>query len=256
MNKFNRARKLFGSKDLSSESSADSVIYISSDEEASDGWDSDWSTDTEEMIKRVETQVKACSIPIAGRKMTTATDEPGTSNSSSEMQITPKLDKAYFDEKLCYAPPRGNVKRRIELCKTFLPVAESAMSPPAHERGPSQDTPLLQAESSGFLASYHIQGSLPYANISTQRCTSCMVCGKSVAEIKAQKIKRFMELSTPRNEPAYISAIRKEAYTKRLNAGSLLFIAPAVSQAAACDGTKITTTASGQEVALGTLHIY
>ena len=197
------------------------------------------------MIERVDTQVKACPKPIAGRRMTTATDEPGTSTSSSEMQITPKLDKAYFDEKLCYAPPRGNVKRRIELSKTILPVAESPMSPPSHERGPSQDTPLLQVESSGFHASYHIQGSLHYADISTQRCTSCMVCGKSVDEIKAQKIERHMELSTPWSEPAYISALRKEAYTNGLNAGSLLFIATAVSQAAACDGTKITTTASG-----------
>ena len=93
--------------------------------------------------------------------MTTATDEPGTSTSSSEMQITTKLDKAYSDENLCYAPPRGSVKRRIELCKTILPVAESPMSPPAHERAPSQDTPLLQAESSGFHASYHIQSPLP-----------------------------------------------------------------------------------------------
>ena len=29
-----------------------------------------------------------------------------------------------------------------------------------------------------------------------------------------------------------------------------------VSQAAACDGTKITTTAEGQETATGTLPIY
>ena len=65
-----------------------------------------------------------------------------------------------------------------------------------------------------------------------------------------------MELSTPLSEPAYISALRKEAYTNRLNAGSLLFITPAVSQAAACDDTKRTTTASGQEVAPGTLPIY
>ena len=65
-----------------------------------------------------------------------------------------------------------------------------------------------------------------------------------------------MELSTPRSEPAYISALRKEAYTNGLNAGSLLFITPAVSQAAACDGTKIATTASEQEVAPGTLPIY
>ena len=65
-----------------------------------------------------------------------------------------------------------------------------------------------------------------------------------------------MELSTPRSEPVYISALRKEAYTNGLNAGSLLFIAPAVSQAVACDGTEITTTASGQDVAPGTLPIY
>ena len=173
--------------DFSSESSAVSVVYISSDEETSGEWDSDWSTDTEEMMKRVETQVKACPIPIAGRWMTTATEKPGTSTSSSEMQITPKLDKAYFDEKLCYAPPRGNAKTRIELCKTILPVADSPMSPPAHERGPSQDTPLLQAGSSGFHASYPIESSLPYADISTQRCTSCMVCGKTVDDIKAQR---------------------------------------------------------------------
>ena len=31
---------------------------------------------------------------------------------------------------------------------------------------------------------------------------------------------------------------------------------PMVSQAAACDGTKITKTASGQDVAPGTLPIY
>ena len=65
-----------------------------------------------------------------------------------------------------------------------------------------------------------------------------------------------MEASTPRSEPALITALRKEAYTNGLNAGSLLFIAPAVSQAAACDGTRITSTADGQAVAPGTLPIY
>ena len=129
MNKFNRARILFGSIDFSSDSSNESVIYISSEDEASDGWNSDWSTDTEEMIRRVETEVKARPIPISGRRMTTASDEPGTSAMPSELQITPKLDRAYFDENLCYAPPKGNTKRRIELCKTILPVRESPCRP-------------------------------------------------------------------------------------------------------------------------------
>ena len=46
------------------------------------------------------------------------------------------------------------------------------------------------------------------------------------------------------NPEAYITSIRREAYSNGLNAESLLFLAPAVSQAAACDGTKITTTSS------------
>ena len=191
MNKFNRARKLFGSIDFSSDSSNESVIYISSEDEASDGWNSDWSTDPEEMIRRVETQVKA-----------TASDEPGTSTMPSELQITPKLDRAYFDENLCYAPPKGNTKRRIELCKTILPVRESPVSPSPHERGPSQDTSLLQTGTSGFHASYHIQNALPYTDISIQRCASCMVCARSVDEIKAAKIMKYMEASTPKSEPA------------------------------------------------------
>ena len=65
-----------------------------------------------------------------------------------------------------------------------------------------------------------------------------------------------MERSTSQREPAYISAIRREAYSNGLNAGSLLLIAPAVSQAAACDGTRKTTTATGQEIVPGTLPIY
>ena len=256
MERFNKARKLFGSLEFSSDSSRDSVIYISSDEETSDGWDSDWSTDTEEMVRRIETQVQAEPISIAGRRMTTASDEPGPSSVPSDAQTTPKLDKTYFDEKLCYAPSRGKTKRRIELCKTILPVLESPLSPPAHERGPSMDTPVIQPESSGFHASFHIQNALPYTDISSQRCTSCMVCGKSVDEIKSIKINRYMEASTPKSEPAYITALRKEVYINGLNAGSLLFIAPAVSQAVACDGTRITTTAVGQDVAPGPLPIY
>ena len=65
-----------------------------------------------------------------------------------------------------------------------------------------------------------------------------------------------MQRSTPQSELAYITALRREAYSNGLNAGSLLFLTAAVSQAAACDGTKITTTAEGQEIAVGTLSTY
>ena len=64
-----------------------------------------------------------------------------------------------------------------------------------------------------------------------------------------------MRLSTPANEPEDITNLRREAYLNGLNAGTLLFLTPAVSQAAACDGKKFTTSADNQEVAPGTLPI-
>ena len=129
------------------------------------------------------------------------------------------------------------------------------MSPPDHERGPSQDTSVQRPTSSTFHASYHIQNVQSYADLNNQRCLSCMVCGKSAEEIKRQKTDWYMERSKPRSEPAYITSLRRQAYENGLNAGSLLFLAPAVSQAAACDGTKSTTTI-GQETVPGTLPIF
>ena len=71
MAKFNLARKLFDLEESDSEASVNSVIYLSSDEEegtSSTSWDSDWSTDTEAIIERIEREVKSSPILIAGRK--------------------------------------------------------------------------------------------------------------------------------------------------------------------------------------------
>ena len=67
MQRYNLTKKLFDFEEYS-ESSANSVIYISSDsgDEVSSSWDSDWSTDTEAIIDRIEREVKATPIPIAG----------------------------------------------------------------------------------------------------------------------------------------------------------------------------------------------
>ena len=72
-----------------------------------------------------------------------------------------------------------------------------------------------------------------------------MVCGRSVEAIKKEKVEWCMRQSTPRNEPQHITRLRREAYENELNAVSFLFSAPAVSQAAACDGTSKTTTTEG-----------
>ena len=84
-------------------SSANSIIYISSDSEneASSDWDSDWSTDTEAIIDRIEREVKAAPIPIAGRGMTIESSDDemaaGPSYIQSVPPSTPKLGLEYFN---------------------------------------------------------------------------------------------------------------------------------------------------------------
>ena len=142
MHRFNISKKLFDFEEDSSEGSADSVVYISSveeEDEVSDCWDTDWSTDTEAMIKRIEREVKSSPILIGGRIMTTEglddEMEAGPSNPQPIPPSTPKLGFKYFDEKLCYAPSRKSTKPKIELCSIVLPVLESPMSPVEHEKG-------------------------------------------------------------------------------------------------------------------------
>ena len=236
--KFNLTKDLFEFEEQSSDQSASSVVYISSDDEkeTSDSWDSEWSTDTEAIIDRTEREVNASPILIGGRILTTENSDdemqPGPSGPLPTLPTTPKLRHEYFDRDLCYAPSKKLEKYKIELCSTILPIPESPMLPPEHERGPSQGTPLLHSSSSGFHASYHIQNVQPYANLSNERCFSSMVCGRSVDEIKQQKTNWYMERSTPNSEPAYKTNLRRESYENGLNAGSLLFLASAVLQSA------------------------
>ena len=143
---------------------------------------------------------------------------------------------------MCYAPPKNFGKTRIKLCNTISPVLESPMFPPEHERGPSLDTPLVQPVKGTFHTSYHVQNTRPYENVSEVLYSGCMVRGQSADAIKKEKVDWYVARSKPRGEPEYKTKIRREAYENGLNAGAFLFITPAVSQAAACDGTTETTS--------------
>ena len=72
MSKYNLARKLFDFDGDSSDESEASVIYISSsDDELSEGWETDCSTDTEQLIARIEKEVTSSPMLVGGRIMTT-----------------------------------------------------------------------------------------------------------------------------------------------------------------------------------------
>ena len=140
----------------------------------------------------------------------------GPSSSELQKDKTPKLDGRYFNEKMCYAPQKGPSKNMIELCRT-----------------------LMQPVSETFRASFLLQDSLPYDNVSQQQCRGCLVCGRSVDLTKMEKVNEYMRRSTPSGEPKENTDLRREAYLNVLNAGTLLFLISALSQAAACDGNKI-----------------
>ena len=90
------------------------------------------------------------------------------------------------------------------------------------------DTPLMQPVMGAFHASYHVQNTRPYENISEKLHSGCMVCGRSSETIKREKVEWYVARSKPRGEPEYITRIRREAYENGLNAGAFLFITPAV----------------------------
>ena len=114
-----------------SETTTDSLTYTSSDvsEGLSEEWHSDWSTDTEDMIKRNETEAVSSPKLIAGRIMTSNSHEdlsrvPGPSSSrmnTTNMDFTPKLGKRYFDSKLCYALLKNVPKKELSSVKQSYP---------------------------------------------------------------------------------------------------------------------------------------
>ena len=57
MSKFNLSRKFFDFEEYDSDNSDKSVIYISSSEDESSDWETDCSTDTEQLIARIEREV-------------------------------------------------------------------------------------------------------------------------------------------------------------------------------------------------------
>ena len=67
----------------------------------------------------------------------------GPSTSQMCAGVTTKFGKEYFDEKLFYAPIKEDALKRIQLCKTKIPVADSTMSllPPLEKR-PPVETPI------------------------------------------------------------------------------------------------------------------
>ena len=67
MSEYSLARKLFGLEESDSDDSERSVIYISSSEDESSDWETDCSTDTEQLVARIEREVTSSPMLIDRR---------------------------------------------------------------------------------------------------------------------------------------------------------------------------------------------
>ena len=84
------------------------MLYISSSEdEHSNGWESDCSTDTEELVARIEREDYVSPMLIGGRIMTVEDEQdemipgPKTSGPHEDVAHAGKLGHKYFDQKMC-----------------------------------------------------------------------------------------------------------------------------------------------------------
>ena len=116
------------------------------------------------MISRVETQVTACPLPIARRRKTTASDEPGPSTSQFQKTITPKFDKKHLDEKLCYALSKGQT---VQVCDGVMQNSDSSGGFP-YVATPSREG-TYDGNSSGASSEQLIQFLIPHTRLKALR---------------------------------------------------------------------------------------
>ena len=83
--------------------------------------------------------------------------------------------------------------------------------------------------------------------------SDCVICGKSVEQIKNEVIDYMHRTAIPNETPQQFNA-RRMAFLEGVEIGTFLLLPGGVSQAAACDGDFYTIDASRQNVLPGTLH--
>ena len=111
MSKYNLARKLFD-LDYDSDESNESVIYISSSESEASDWETDCSTDTEQLVARIEREVVSSPMLIGGRIMTVdlpeeeEDTEAGPSSRQMQADVTPSWTTNTSIKKCVMLPQR------------------------------------------------------------------------------------------------------------------------------------------------------
>ena len=268
----------------------DDVIIISSDEdELMDGLsmtsvlDLQFSSEEEEedeeislMAKCVEMEMSA-PIPIPGLSCAVRSKEEVVptglpSHGLPTRPITPRpvFDSSYFSLGRGNGPILRDDRIRdghpITLCRNLVPMVDTPLSPPLHERGPSFPTSsIMHCDAHGYqhqnpvqnieAITKHFQGMGLSGTKSLAGYSDCVVCGKSVEQIKDEPVIDYMHKTAVPNETLQQFNARRMAFLEGMEIGTFLLLPGGVSQAAACDGNFYTIDASRQNALPGTLPL-
>ena len=131
----------------------------------------------------------------------------------------------------------------IKYCSDLTPFADTSLSPPPHERGPTyspRDCSLPPQSSQQLPLSSHIQGinvrmASHCGQPNTAQYGDCIVCGRSYEQIKETAVLDYLDNTTHPGETYVESLKRRDAYLAGMDQGTVLFIPRGVSQAPACD---------------------
>ena len=266
------------------------VIVISSDEDEpmdnlslTSEFDLQFSSEDEEedeeinlMAKCVEMEMSA-PIPIPGTSCVVKTNEeavpaglPGHEMRTSSIMPRLLFDPSFFSLGKGNGPIFRDDRIRdghpITLCRNLVPMVDTPMSAPPQDREPAQEfCPIMYCDTHGYqhqrpqqnmdLITKHFQGMELAGTNSLSGYSDCVICGKSVEQIKDEVVIDYMHRTAIPNETPQQFNARRMAFLEGMEIGTFLLLPGGVSQAAACDGNFYTIDASRQNALPGTFPL-
>ena len=237
----------------------DDVIIISSDEDElmddlsmTSVLDLQFSSEGEEEDEEISLMAKckememSAPIPISGLSCAVRSKEEIVptglpSHGLPTRPITPRplFDSSYFSLGKGNGPILRDDRIRdghpITLCRNLVPMVDTPLSPPLHERGPSCPTgSIMYCDAHGYqhqnpvqnieAITKHFQGMGLSGTKSLAGYSDCVVCGKSVEQIKDEAVIDYMHKTAVPNESLQQFNARRMAFFEGMEIGTFLLL--------------------------------
>ena len=227
-------------------------LYLSSEEE---------STDVEIMARCIERQLTE---PIAIPNPGTSSAQVRCGTPKPSFPNFPTFSQQFFNLGSGNGPvgqdSRIKANHPINICRDLRTMIDTPMLPPPEVRGPScmQETPTCSYSTdtaSIKTVASHFDGMALSECAGLAGCSYCVICGKSVQQIRAETVNDYIDKTVVPGETLAETERRKMAFLDGMAVGKYLLIPGGVSQAAACDGNWYSVAFGYDRVFPGTIPL-